>query len=180
MHSTGFLQIAMSAMFVSILGFAAVQSQVPAAKPCVGPEYRQFDFWIGEWTVERADGKVAGFNRIERVAGDCGLQETWTSATGGSGRSLNAYSPHDDLWHQVWLDSGGLWMHLTGGLRDRSMALEGKTIDRGKAAVLQRITWTPQKDGRVRQLWEQSKDDGKTWTVAFDGMYVKKKKNKKG
>jgi hypothetical protein len=176
MHSTGFLQIAMTAMFVSIFGFGEVQSQAPGPKPCADPEYRQFDFWIGEWTVEQPDGKVAGSNRIERVAGDCGLQETWTSATGGSGRSLNTYSPQDGKWHQVWLGSGGLWMHLTGSLRDRSMVLEGQTVGREKEVIRQRVTWTPQADGRVRQLWEQSKDDGKTWTVAFDGMYSKKKK----
>jgi hypothetical protein len=66
-------------------------------------------------------------------------------------------------------------MHLTGGLRDGSMVLEGKTVGRDNAAVRQRITWTPQPDGRVRQLWEQSKDDGKTWTVGFDGRYAKRK-----
>jgi hypothetical protein len=28
---------------------------------------------------------------------------------------------------------------------------------------------------RVRQLWESSDDGGKSWTVAFDGLYVRKK-----
>jgi len=37
----------------------------------------------------------------------------------------------------------------------------------------QRITWTPNHDGNVRQLWESSDDDGKTWTTAFDGIYHK-------
>jgi hypothetical protein len=92
-----------------------------------------------------------------------------------AGRSLNGYSPQDGRWHQVWIGSGGLLMHLTGGLRDGSMVLEGKTVGRDNAAVRQRITWTPQPDGRVRQLWEQSKDDGKTWTVGFDGRYAKRK-----
>lgn len=33
----------------------------------------------------------------------------------------------------------------------------------------ERITWTPNADGTVRQHWEQSTDGGKTWTTAFDG-----------
>ena len=37
----------------------------------------------------------------------------------------------------------------------------------------ERIAWTPNADGTVRQLWESSKDDGKTWTVSFDGLYRK-------
>jgi hypothetical protein len=40
---------------------------------------------------------------------------------------------------------------------------------------IQRITWAPQADGSVRQLWESSKDGGRTWSTAFDGKYVKKK-----
>lgn len=172
MHSVGISRAATIAVFAFGLGVAAAHAQTPAARPCEGPEYRQFDFWIGDWTVERPDGKPAGSNRIERVAGGCGLQETWTAATGGgTGRSLNAYSPQDGQWHQVWLGSGGLWMQLTGGLRNGNMVLEGETIGRDKEVIRQRITWTPRDDGRVRQLWEQSSDDGKTWTIAFDGLY---------
>jgi hypothetical protein len=39
-----------------------------------------------------------------------------------------------------------------------------------------RIAWSPQPDGRVRQLWETSADDGKTWKVGFDGRYVRAKR----
>ena len=39
---------------------------------------------------------------------------------------------------------------------------------------MQRITWERLPDGRVRQLWESSKDGGTTWTVAFDGYYAKR------
>jgi hypothetical protein len=35
----------------------------------------------------------------------------------------------------------------------------------------QRITWTPNPDGSVRQHWEASTDAGKTWTTSFDGLY---------
>jgi hypothetical protein len=30
-------------------------------------------------------------------------------------------------------------------------------------------------DDYVRQLWEQSTDDGKTWNTVFDGHYRRKK-----
>jgi len=155
-----------------LVGLVAVHSQTAGPKPCEGPEYRQFDFWIGDWRVEGRDGKLAGTNRIERIAGGCGLQETWTAATGGgTGRSLNGYATDDGKWHQVWIGSGGLQMHLVGGLRDGSMVLEGRTIDRSRHLILQRITWTPHDDGRVRQVWEQSIDEGKSWKVGFVGMY---------
>lgn len=144
----------------------------PKAAPCAGQEFRQFDFWVGDWTVRTPKGTVAGTNRIEVVEGGCGLQENWTG-TGNTGRSINAFSPQDRTWHQFWLGSGGLVMHLIGGLRGGSMVLDGQTTGNGQV-TRQRITWTPIPDGRVRQLWEQSTDDGKTWSVAFDGMYSKK------
>lgn len=31
----------------------------------------------------------------------------------------------------------------------------------------------PYPAGRVRQLWEQSKDKEETWTITFDGMYAR-------
>ena len=158
-----------------LVGLVAVCSQTAASKPCGGPEYRQFDFWIGDWQVEGADGKLAGSNRIEPIAGGCGLQETWTAATvGGTGRGLNGHAIDDGQLHQVWIGSGGLQMHLVGGLRDGRMVLEGRTIDRSRRLILQRITWTPHDDGRVRQVWEQSLDEGKSWKVGFVGMYSKK------
>lgn len=152
----------------------ARQQQTLQPKPCVGPEYRQFDFWIGEWDVTLPDGKPAGTNRIERIAGGCGLQETWTSASGGDGRSLNAYVPQDGKWHQIWLGSGGLWMELAGGIREGAMVMEGRTAGRDGTTIHQRITWTPSGDGRVRQRWEQSLDGGRTWRVGFDGVYTRK------
>jgi hypothetical protein len=42
-------------------------------------------------------------------------------------------------------------------------------------ADLNRVTWTPNADGSVRQFWELSKDGGKTWSVVFDGRYAKRR-----
>ncbi len=44
-------------------------------------------------------------------------------------------------------------------------------MDKEGNPYINRITWTPNKDKSVRQLWEITKDDGTTWTVAFDGLY---------
>ena len=34
---------------------------------CSGAEYRQFDFWIGEFEVRTPDGQLAGHNVIEPI-----------------------------------------------------------------------------------------------------------------
>jgi len=40
------------------------------------------------------------------------------------------------------------------------------------ATTMHKMSFTPNSDGSVRQLWEQSRDGGKSWTIAFDGHYA--------
>ncbi|CAN5170593.1 hypothetical protein BH11PSE14_BH11PSE14_24070 [soil metagenome] len=46
-----------------------------------------------------------------------------------------------------------------------------QVFDKTGVVQRERITWTPNADGSVRQFWESSSDDGKRWTTAFDGLY---------
>jgi hypothetical protein len=150
-----------------------VAAQTP--KPCSAPEYRQFDFWVGNWDVFSPDGKLAGHNRIERIEGGCGLQENWTGAGGGTGRSINTYLPADKRWHQFWLGSGGGVLNLAGAFDGQSLTLRGTNTSAAGVVIQNRISFTPNPDGSVRQLWEISRDEGKTWSVSFDGKYVRAK-----
>jgi hypothetical protein len=149
------------------------QSTPTPRSPCSAPEYRQFDFWIGDWEVHNPKGQLAGTNHIESIEDGCGLQETWTSANGGvTGRSLNAYRPGTRRWHQTWLGNDGLVLLLEGRFIGDRMVLEGTSpAAAGKGNILNRITWSRVGREQVRQFWEQSSDAGKTWTVAFDGTY---------
>lgn len=148
---------------------AGVPDLVPVAAACSGEEHRQFDFWRGSWDVY-ADGDLVGRNEIRRVAGGCGLEESWSGTGDSRGTSLNYYDPTDGRWHQLWVGSGGLVLRLTGGLEDGSMVLSGERTAEGET-LRDRITWTPAPDGGVRQLWEVSRDGGQSWSVAFDGRY---------
>lgn len=152
-------------------------AQSPGAAPCSSPEYRQFDFWVGEWDVFSPDGAKAGENRIEVIANRCALLENWTGAKGGAGKSLNIYDATDRKWHQTWVDATGGRLELVGSIVGGSMVLGavGPMADRPGVSVTHRITWTPNADGSVRQHWQTSDDGGKTWTTAFDGKYVRRR-----
>ena len=157
-------------------GEAAGTTPAPAPPRCDTPEFRQFDFWAGEWDVtSAADGSVQGTNSVTRTLEGCVLQEHWRGAGGMEGTSFNLWDRADGRWHQVWVDSHGTRLDLAGGMRDGSMVLEGadRKGPRG-GAVRDRITWTPMPDGRVRQHWEQTRDGGATWTTAFDGLYKRR------
>lgn len=153
----------------------AVTPPPASGSPCSAAEFRQFDFWVGEWDVT-SGGQPAGTNSIRQVHGGCALQETWQGAGEGgiSGGSYNIYDQASGRWHQTWVDSTGTLLQLDGGLADGSMVLSGqRPASDGGHMTLHRITWTPNDDGSVRQLWEASQDDGGTWSVLFDGLYVK-------
>ncbi len=160
--------------------FEPQEAALEAFRPCSTAEYRQFDFWIGEWDVYNPAGQQVGSSRITPINDGCAIREEWTSATGTTGSSFNFYDPRTKKWNQFWVGSGaplslddeGNAAVITGGLRNGSMILSSN----GRVSPMNRITWTPLDGGAVRQLWEQSKDDGKTWSTAFDGKYVPKKK----
>lgn len=162
--------VAVGTCFALVAPPAAIAQQ--AAAPCNAAEHRQFDFWLGAWEVSNPDGDVVGTNTITAVSGGCGLHEQWEGARGGVGQSLNAYDRRTGSWHQTWVGGQGLVLQLDGGLREGAMVLEGELIN-GESVVLQRITWTPNSDGSVRQHWETSGDGGSSWTTAFDGTYRK-------
>lgn len=158
------------------LSLAAQQTEPespPAEQACSATEYRQFDFWIGDWNVT-ANGVPAGTNSIHPVHKGCALKENWQSAGEGgvSGSSFNIFDKATGRWHQTWVDDSGTLLELDGGLVDGVMVLKGQRPARDGSGMAQhRISWTPNPDGSVRQLWEASKDEGESWAVLFDGLY---------
>lgn len=150
-----------------------VAAQQPTHPPkCTAAEYRQFDFWIGDWDVTLPNGKFAGTNRIDSILSGCVLRENWSGARGMHGTSYNIYDAAGRRWHQTWVDDFGTLLELNGAFEDGKMVLTGEQKS-DSGSTLQRITWTP-KGKDVRQLWESSTDGGKTWSVVFDGNYRKK------
>lgn len=162
------------ARFLGLLLLLILNSPAQTPPPALPPETRQFDFWLGEWDVTNPAGKPAGTSKIESIAASAGLLENWTGAGGYTGRSLNAWNAAKKQWQQYWVGSDGGVLELSGGLVDGRMVLAAEHEVKG-GRRLERITWTPNADGTVRQHWEQSTDSGKTWTTAFDGLYRKRR-----
>ena len=65
---------------------------VPSAR-CAGPEFRHFDFWLGDWdTYEVADtSKVVARNRVTSILGGCVLREAYDQNDGLVGESYSLW-----------------------------------------------------------------------------------------
>ena len=152
---------------------ATAQAQVASAFGCPDSGYRQFDFWLGDWNVT-VQGKQAGTNAITLEEQGCLIHEHWTGAGGGTGQSFNFYDKATGRWHQFWVDNQGNYLHLTGMYAAERLTLTGEAPGPAGSPQRQRLTFFDNKDGTVRQLWETSDDEGKSWQVAFDGLYRRK------
>ncbi len=148
-------------------------------KPCAStPENRQFDFWLGEWSVETTQGGVpAGQSKIELILGDCVVQENWQSdGNPYSGKSYNIYNTALKRWEQFWVDNIAGNIFFYGGLKDGVMDYWTDEIPQPSGPALKRhlqfIRLSPDK---VRQYSQGSIDGGKTWKPEYDFTYVRKK-----
>lgn len=140
-------------------------------QPCQAAEYRQFDFWLGDWNVESpAAPGVVSRNRIVSINGGCTLHEQYTASSGYEGSSFSFYDATRKVWHQTWIDNQGAPLFLEGGFDGESMVLATTS----NPQQINRISWTPLADGRVRQHWQSTTDDGVTWSTVFDGFYSKR------
>ncbi len=157
------------------LGQSPPAAPSPSPPACAGPEFRQFDFWVGRWDVyPTGQDKLVAHSLVERLYSGCAIRENWMPlAKGGDGGSLNNYVVADGGWRQTWLDASGARVEFRGGWDGKAMVLTGQwagVLGPGKDALV-RMTYTRDAQGWVRQFGEASQDGGKTWSVNFDLTY---------
>jgi tetratricopeptide (TPR) repeat protein len=147
-----------------------------AAEPCkdpANPQYRQLDFWVGEWDVFAGKQKV-GESSVQLILKDCVVFENWKGGQGGDGKSFNKYNNVTKQWEQFWVSDSGTTNYFQGTLKDASMRYALEMPGPSGAMFTRHLTFTPLAEGKVRQLSERSTDGGKTWITEYDFVYVKK------
>lgn len=153
---------------------AVLQALQKNVAPCEDSQMsRQFDFWLGEWDVQTAQGQHVGNSSVQKILGGCVIFENW-SGPASQGKSFNAYNQALKKWQQYWVDDSGTTTLYTGdAVGDQMHYLAEAGSQNGQAAL--RMTFTRLDADRVRQFGESSNDGGKTWTVRYDLFYVRKK-----
>lgn len=163
-------------------GWGAVLDAFDAvARPCMhDPRHREFDFWIGDWDVRPTGAPAVGpaaRNTVTLENNGCDVVEHWVAPGGSEGQSFNLYDRSRNEWRQTWVDNSGGEHDYHGHLVNGNMIFEGDTPAPGGALgrTPTRLTFFHVSRDSVRQFSEQSTDGGKTWSTAYDLMYVRRR-----
>lgn len=166
------------AVIALLSGTPAIASaaEPPAPARCSTAEYRQFDFWIGDWDTfeaEEPNGVLIARAEIAPVVDGCALRERYVQSDGLVGDSILSFDPVRRQWQQTWITNRGSNMVLWGEQRDGALVLEGEVHLHDGGTVLQRITWRAEGDA-VRETALLSRNGGQTWEPAFDVIFRKR------
>ena len=156
-----------AASFVASVGSALV-SDSSKDLFCSAPEYRQFDFWLGDWDAIEVGSTIPEARvKVTSVLEGCAVREEYDAADGHEGESLSIYDRSRKVWHQSWFTNRGQFLAIEGSFKDGEMVLAGteRTMD-GKEKLV-RGSWKPEGQN-VRETAVTSIDGGRTWKPWFD------------
>jgi len=172
--------LAFLSAFASIAGATAPPPPAPA--PCSGPEWKQLDFWLGEWDAAwpASPGTPAGAatNRIEKILDGCVVSENFAGGGPGGlvGRSYSTYNPRRKKWQQTWVDNQASYLDFVGDFSnpdEKIFAMEVTGRD-GKPVQMRMVFHHIEPDA-FDWRWEKSADGGKTWEVQWPIHYTRRK-----
>ena len=140
-------------------------------KPCSAPEYRQFDFWAGNWDAYDIDNPatVVAHLKVSLILDDCVVHEDYQGTDGHKGQSFSLYDSSHQRWQQTWVTNRGELLTITGHFANGRMVLSGADQKNGAERRVRGI-WKPM-EGGVRETAVTSTDGGKTWKPWFDLMF---------
>jgi hypothetical protein len=151
----------------------AVAAAAPA-KACAAPEFRQLDFWIGDWdlTVRARNsptsdqwGEAKGHQHVESILSGCAIAEHFSAdgpGTPWSGASYSSWQPQVSAWRQTWVDDSGGYLALRGTFESGAMTLYGEPREVGGKKVQMRMVYRNITPSSLRWEWQRSELDWAT------------------
>ena len=142
---------------------------------CKAPEYRQLDFWLGNWKAYDNDGKGPYVARDEVTAllGDCVILEKYRQNDGLDGNGVTIYDASRNLWHQTWVTNSGQLLILEGRFSRGVLTMSGSNWGKDGKRVWYRVSWKSQ-DGGVQETAVVSTEAGLSGRPPFDILFVKR------
>ena len=155
-------------------------AQAASAAPCATPEYRQLDFWVGDWDLTWPGNKpgevLHGRNTVRKTLDNCVIEEQFDGAEAIHlrGKSVSMFNRGQQKWQQTWVDNQGAYLDFTGEFSGGQMVLSRHARNPQGEEILQRMVFKNLSSDSLDWSWEVSKDSGKTWTVLWPIHYVRR------
>lgn len=153
-------------------------TQTPPAA-CQEPEYRQMDFWTGDWALswDNGDGTTGtGTNIVTRDShGDCVITENFDGGTSIAlrGLSVSTYSKPHKKWRQSWVDNQGGYFALYGGPQeDGTFILEMERL--GDKGPFSRMVFEDIEEDSLVWRWQGKSSAADEWRDQWVINYVRK------
>ena len=146
---------------------------------CTDPEYRQLDFWVGEWDLSwtQADGSIGkGQNIISHDPyGNCVIMENFDGAPAMNfkGMSVSTFHKPAGLWRQAWVDDNGGYFSLYGGPQDDgTFKLDMERLT--EAAPYRRMVWKNIESDSLDWHWQGKTKEDDEWADLWVINYQRK------
>ena len=152
-------------------GHSADAFSTPQHASCSAAEYRQFDFWLGDWDAFDVGGSTPVARvRVDSLLEGCVLRENYEGADGHKGQSLSIYDRSRKVWHQSWVTNRGELLTIEGKFENGEMVLSGADLTADGKERRVRGIWKPE-GAEVRETAVTSTDARKIWTPWFDLVF---------
>ena len=138
---------------------------------CSAAAYHAMDFTIGRWAVRVPGSTSPATSDVQFDVRGCAVVERWSGQT-DSGMNVDAYNAEDGHWHRFFVDAYGKVHVFAGSADGRTVRYEGQSTGENGQRTRSRLTIFKRGPNTFDQLWEKSVD-GKTWSVAFKGVYTR-------
>ena len=134
------------------------------------------DAEVGDWTVFDSTGQRYAAQRVRDAVDQCALTVEWTGIVGDKGLSVFGFDARSNSWKQMYVSNqvprpSGVILRQS----DPDYAGPGvrfiPVIAPAPGTTRTRVTIMPLPRSGVMQLFEDSRDDGKTWTTVFKGEH---------
>lgn len=167
----------------TILGFAAVAiclgliamtrtAAADSGKCGAAPASQELNYWLGDWTVTTPGEPGSSTSNVSLLLGKCVVVENWKDGTGHAGENIFAYNLGEKSWRGMFVnDHGQAHVFVDGKVAAGTAEFDGPSRGPKGEAILNRIKLVRKAPNRVEQTWEQSSDNGATWTTVFRGEY---------
>ena len=161
---------------------------------CIGKEYKYFDFWIGDWTINSrsrppgsdtwSSNKTWIMTRVYSDLAGCAIVEESIDKVGSDtvivGKSLTSFNKYLGKFQQMWVDTSGNSWEFIGGMEGDNMILYLEPISASGESLVSynketqlRMIFKEITKNRFIWEYEYSTDGSKTWISTMEAIYTR-------